>query len=286
MSSHYIYQANQQDRLATFKEKKLFFSYPKSFNDPYDCRLDLDGLQANNEEVHKSAQGHDIPRLKEYIRDYYAGGLRARFESAYVGVKLANEIVEWCDGDIDDAQLIKIIENHFLNNIGVRCFFSDKPNNVTMWAHYAGNHTGFCVGYEPTGHLPDPVTYKSYIDNHGLSELLLSSHHLIHRALTSKHAVWANEKETRSIELKPTPCEDKKGYGFLLSEDDANMKAVDVYLGYKVDDNSELKKDLIEECRKRGINLSKCVADHHDQSAFKLIRINITEAIHLSETNA
>ena len=49
---------------------------------------------------------------------------------------------------------------HYIDNIGLLSL-SQNNNNPTMWAHYASNHTGFVIGFDPRHpFFDDDVEYE------------------------------------------------------------------------------------------------------------------------------
>ena len=110
-----------------------------------------------------------------------------------------------------------------LNEYGVASA-SETQRNLLMWAHYASEHKGVCIGYNPKMLENKNQQYKSYFDNEDVfglkkvnyDKISFDSEHideitrnntitdesfdlLAERALTTKSDEWSYEKEHRYI---------------------------------------------------------------------------------------
>ncbi|MEG1285288.1 MAG: DUF2971 domain-containing protein [Romboutsia sp.] len=45
-------------------------------------------------------------------------------------------------------ELVNQLKDSYYNGFLIGCFTTNLTNNMPMWAHYASNHTGFCVEYK------------------------------------------------------------------------------------------------------------------------------------------
>lgn len=111
--------------LAELVNETMWYSRPASFNDPFDCALTIDHAKFEESLEHAIEAGiarglisKDLSQSKrlptEKDRSVFAS-IRARLLSA-------------------------------TDNLGL-CCFSEDPLSILMWAHYAQQHTGFCVEY-------------------------------------------------------------------------------------------------------------------------------------------
>jgi hypothetical protein len=117
------------------------------------------------------------------------------------------------------AQLINEMDYHeMLRSIGV-IPLSETSRNLLMWAHYANNHQGFCIGYEsrllkkehslddrlPISTHPIKIMYNNCrFDFTNISLNMNGSHHeklksILYHVLTTKSDEWIYEKECRII---------------------------------------------------------------------------------------
>jgi hypothetical protein len=89
--------------------------------------------------------------------------------------------------------------------IGI-CCFSDTHDNELMWAHYASNYTGICVGYRPQpliDGLPDNVhlirlAYGNQPPPLGIHNTKVA-HDAAVRILSHKKSNWHYEREWRVL---------------------------------------------------------------------------------------
>jgi hypothetical protein len=116
-------------------ENQLFFTSPKDFNDPFDCRIPYDFslldddtkinmylAQKENDSKNTISQEN----LKKLIKDFE---LKLRNQA----VKVQEEYnTLYFDG----------VDKHF----GVLSL-SERWDSILMWSHYADHHRGYCVGF-------------------------------------------------------------------------------------------------------------------------------------------
>jgi len=118
-----LYQYRKVDKIVVegLKSGTICFKSPIRFNDPYDSLLCWDKHQ-----------------IEEYFRN----------------PKYANVLARHCVFDSDT--LAVSIRNRFR----ISCF-SELPDSLPMWAHYANSGTGFCVEYEFPICIGSPLCLKS-----------------------------------------------------------------------------------------------------------------------------
>lgn len=173
--------------LNAIKESTLQFSHSSRFNDPFDCNASL--FKSTQEDIEafyhhiflKHAKGN-VEKQKQFEKNYQAK-IKPNFE------KFMMELIEK--------------EN---SNRGISCF-SKISNNLLMWAHYASNHKGMCIGYD-TIKLIDFMKQKNgesallninYVRKIEPKMYFLEKEHSIDYWLTTKHIHWKYEKEIRLI---------------------------------------------------------------------------------------
>jgi len=115
---------------------QVFFSPPKEFKDPIDCKNHI---------------RYDLLTDDE-IRWYYYNN--SKTTNQHYSESEHNQFAdEWLQkSPIKDKEHTKqILEkdfNEFNNRIGILSLTAD-PANVHMWTAYSALHTGFCVGFFP-----------------------------------------------------------------------------------------------------------------------------------------
>lgn len=181
---------------------------------------------------------------------------------------------------------IEDIEFFFENirkNILTTCFSGETENNMPLWAHYANNHTGYCVKYRVNNQKPYyPVFYEprrvktAVIPTNIFSELMSASANKIqvpsenfykyvtyfNISLCCKHKLWEYENEYRL--LYPTI---NTSNGTLVSLNDIGLEIDSIFVGYKT--NDENRQRLISIAKKLNCNIYELYFDEYSEE-FKL----------------
>ncbi|MCP4551602.1 MAG: DUF2971 domain-containing protein [Bacteroidetes bacterium] len=165
----------------------LKFSRPDSFNDPFDCDIELlqfDFSEANQEII------DDLNKIKKNISEQW-------------GRDMSTEIDKISRSKIEDtykrSQLDKIRRSSI-------CCFSKDSTNTTMWSHYADNHRGACLIFDLENKKPF-IDYPSHrftqgpvdYDNYTSINYLKSEVEGIVKVFLTKSPDWKYEKEYRFI---------------------------------------------------------------------------------------
>jgi hypothetical protein len=126
----YKYESINTYSLKNLKAQAIYMSSPLSFNDPYDCALST---------VMKEILDADLDRLiAHYVeREDVPEPVKKQFLSA-----TRDELKVM----LSRASKSAIEQNvqQFLELRGVSCF-SEKKDDLLMWAHYGGCYRGFCL---------------------------------------------------------------------------------------------------------------------------------------------
>ena len=156
----------------------LFLSSPRSFNDPFDMTARVI-VEATAEQKRN--------RFEQLPEDAHPD-----FRESYIELLMEE----------DHETLLPKAQSAFdlmINEFGVCCFVASKPDNILMWSHYGGQHSGVCLQFECArdpnvfGRLL-PVMYRdtypavNWITNDGGGISLLA-----------KYRAWAYENEQRLI---------------------------------------------------------------------------------------
>lgn len=123
----YTYRTINDHLRDALLKQHLWASNPLSFNDPFDCTI-----PALN-----TATPEEALECVEYLLskgDFSPGHQTiARQEAA--------------EGRIVNPDRVEMAWNKSLGEMGVVCF-TESPDNLLMWAHYASKHEGVCLGFE------------------------------------------------------------------------------------------------------------------------------------------
>jgi len=172
----YKYTKVDQNFINMLVEKKLRFSSPLTFNDPFDCKL-YDKYEL------------DAKEWKKYFLSLDPEGYRKKFEAADKNLAIYTAKFQYMDA-IQKA----------INQIGVCCFSADE-NNLLLWGHYADSHKGACIKFR-TSELSKVfpiIRWIQYSQNFPEVEVLKDFHGALDVAPLHKSLDWSYEKEIRII---------------------------------------------------------------------------------------
>lgn len=186
----YKYRCVNDNSFRILQERKIYFSSPSEFNDPYDCCLNISHA------------------LEEARLIALQGGDKKLIEKLNALAK-APDFFKKIDSDVAGSGVFSL---------------SKTNDNILMWAHYADSHRGFCIGFDfykrfQTFNGPEKIigmeNIKYYKNNPYLAFLRdffkrssgttyndFWQEALIH-GLISKSFYWRYEKETRIIRGVP-----------------------------------------------------------------------------------
>lgn len=224
---HYLYKyvSFSDQSLRNLKERVIYFGSPFGFNDPYDCAVspliesptDTEVIELRDTMVNSSNMDNDhIEKLKQddldVVRDFL---LRA------AEVALENEIKK------------------FLSQRGVSCF-SERNDDLLMWAQYAGIYKGFCLEFSARAHVLSKarkVLYPPTPPSVSVHSLLLDRElSIVDTLFCTKSKDWAHEREWRVGHAKA-------GSKVIYNPDDLTG----VYFGSEIDQPSlEIVRLIVE----------------------------------------
>ena len=156
----------------------IYLTNPVEFNDPYDTRIPV---SFENTYLFKESMGKQaIPMIRNYLLQYldpkyFSNTIKPKIRIYKKKFTDAANIEDWDKWVIryvnlmiqllspiqprittkDQAisvfqeyidELRKSFSDMFKKNCGIACF-TEQPDSLTMWAHYAENHRGICVEY-------------------------------------------------------------------------------------------------------------------------------------------
>lgn len=186
-------------RMITHRE--VYFSHPKKFEDPYDCRTVIQYGKMTYEQIRsfiRHGVDRDHPKWNEIAR-------QREFEE---------RIKIW--ESHDSIYFEKGIDNsvEFFRDATGILSLTALPLNDSMWDDYAKGHTGFCVGFNSEIAFQyfdggGPVIYEDDIPV-VLPEPIHDHHEIMTRFFFTKLKEWEFEKEYRVIVFKPPVIPDYK----------------------------------------------------------------------------
>lgn len=187
--------------LKLLKENSFFFSSPKHFNDPFDCRVYPDYGGGSKSEI--------MERYLKHVKFSHPElGLGEQKKIAKLNYKNNISIIR-------SPELAAIRLNDQIDN-GYGIFsLCEQPDNLLMWAHYSDCHKGFCIEFDAQKlakicenyiMVGDLILVKrvNYLRNY---PLINPYKHEIDdptfiECITTKSLDWSYEKEWRLIYTK------------------------------------------------------------------------------------
>ncbi|MBQ7204203.1 MAG: DUF2971 domain-containing protein [Eubacterium sp.] len=247
----YKYYSDNPERLETIKSNKMWYSAPCKFNDVFDCDISIDEKGVFNSFL------KSIPDKR---------GIKP---GSSMWLKIKKEVHSGISSLYDFFEGLK-------KSMGISCF-SESPDSLLMWAHYANNHRGICVEYElleisnMLNFSPVPVIYDNektsfnYLNENTIDS---DSTRVFVESITSKSPEWSYEKEWRIIRDEGACGSnwDTKNNGALLEM----IRPHSIILGCQAEQDYE--KLVHKYCEENRINLYKM---KKDPQLYKLIKTPI-----------
>jgi hypothetical protein len=204
----YKYQPFNAQTLENLTNTSVWFSAPINLNDPYDC--DLAGIDPAKltEADFQLALDHMQPDLTPEQRAAWCpdGVMTPRFRESLI--KYLEQVFDEHRADRRQRR-------------GIACF-SERPDSIVMWSHYANGHRGFCLEFD-TAIKPfstaKPVNYDDEFPSIPLN-LLFTDHAaghedvetdlLLQAFVLTKAKCWTYEYEWRAMHMEASKL---FGYG-------------------------------------------------------------------------
>jgi hypothetical protein len=177
------------ERLVAILRGRIYYSSPASFNDPFEMSAMFDA--PDQDEVMELLD--ETGPLADLYLSKSARGKIYRQVRAAVGTN-------------------RVVSREWIESIGVLCL-TTSPDNLLMWAHYAQNHTGICLGFD-SGFEPFstalPVRYQEGRARVAPLDTASREQQLVEKILFVKSPHWGYESEWRCI--KRPVRDDEKAY--------------------------------------------------------------------------
>lgn len=116
--------------------QEMYFTSPKDFNDPFDCRITDDLSLITTEEI----PGFIKIKVDIAIRE----GLFDESQSINASRQLRDKFIYLEKMQKEQDAITYQIQDDCYGIFSA----SARWNSILMWSHYANNHTGFCIGYK------------------------------------------------------------------------------------------------------------------------------------------
>lgn len=229
-----IYKYTTFDRaLKSIKKNYIWFSAPELLNDPCDCNIDYIDFKIGNS------------KLESILKQHVKGTRQQKRNQINYYKKNPHEFIKY----------YKIALKNLVNSSGIACF-STTNKEILMWAHYADNNQGICLGFNSRIDI-DPILMKNvdYVSEDELNQIpyFLEKEKAFLKLYCRKSDKWRYEEEIRLFVFN------KQGE---ISFDKSLLK--EIILGYKVtSENINKIKNAIDKnaynvtCYKSKYNIRK-----------------------------
>lgn len=242
---YYKYKSDTKFTEDIFLKRKVYLSNAEGLNDPFECSLIDIGKDWIAEEIKKmegagvagfileakraidsgnsffGLSGKEIENILEKFREFKeireASAYRSELMKQFTGYPPANAKNLFSGLD---AQLL---------SVGIFSL-STNPENQSMWAYYAGDHSGICLGFKKSkdSRLSNPENFLQVIYSDELPEMnkngfkaemafsiddngqaytssykIAFSDSTFQKAITTKSKHWQHEDEWRYVEPYP-----------------------------------------------------------------------------------
>lgn len=128
----YRYRPGVEHDIASIRDRKIFFSSPSAFSDPFDCAITPDIIDPTDDDVASAME--DLRK-----RPGQPSSVIAEYESL-PWEELRRKVRDGM------ATAVRELTRQIAERNGVACF-TTKNDNLLMWAHYADAHRGICLAY-------------------------------------------------------------------------------------------------------------------------------------------
>lgn len=187
----YHYQSVEKPELLAriFTEGTLYFSNPKDFNDPWDCR------PCYTKAILDTAGGYERV-LQWFVRVSKKHGPALPDEEHAKREREVRANRRLLEHFIDEATrgMASAIESQYR----IYCL-TPHPDSALMWSHYARSHTGVCLEFSVMNMLFCAALPVEYLERYPSYDLADGDEDANLRPLLTKSSVWRYEDEFRLV---------------------------------------------------------------------------------------
>lgn len=182
----YKYTPISTRSLSIISSRKVWYAKPRTFNDPFDCGLDLCGDITIEEKI-------QVLRAEMEREDWSAEKITQQLQHSFAANgelnQTATQNIEKLTTDIHQKRDV----------VGILSL-SRTPRSILMWSHYADQHRGMCIEFTiPVSPSLHEVSYSQTVPRFTLHDIFVKSNAEILSLFTTKHKHWRYEKEYRVI---------------------------------------------------------------------------------------
>jgi len=188
-----IKKLNHDDRLCPkyltdmLAMRRIHFSNPQNFNDPWDCYPCLDATRAGEPEYRAKCievfRQQPLPNLTASELDFYERGLQAS----------PKRFIQMLQTEFREAIRSMVVERW-----RIYCL-TQKKEMPLMWSHYANNHEGICLEFDTSAPVFGNAFKVQYEDTLPTLDILDITGEPSFRILVTKARDWDYEQEYRIL---------------------------------------------------------------------------------------
>jgi len=207
-----------------FVNNEIYFAAPIDFSDPFDSKI---RYFYPDSEVEREAL------LTEWVHRMYPNYPHAILKHQVKGTVAAGIEIPEMDKACDE------LASYMQKQSGVFCM-TEKKDNILMWAHYADQHTGFCLEFDTNNPLfsrARGVIYSKDLPKQNLVEFLTAKVRKPPLYLVTKAKDWKYEEEWRLADPasgpgpQEYPAESLAGVIFGCRMNEINRKQIKEWCG-------------------------------------------------------
>jgi hypothetical protein len=192
------------DRIIRLLDGWIYFASPIHFNDPF--------------EMSPVITGPEYSQLVQIVERLDTESLLSKNAKRRIHDSVSKSLL---NGGLHE------VSKDWIQSIGVLCL-TENPKDLLMWAHYASNHSGICVGFEtstPPFGSARSVNYSNQREHVSIVSHSSEDEELIQKVLLTKSSHWRYEKEWRAIK-RPIREEERAYYKTLIESDPSEIENV------------------------------------------------------------
>lgn len=266
----YKYRQVSDNSLNALENDFLVFSEPSLFNDPFEAPIKIlaDKAKENISKKILDSFKKEKPDLSDEIWDYcwlFLSLSENTLSAEACGISIGTELFDILKPVYMRAMDVGI-EKHYqqARNMYNICCLSASGDIAPMWAHYADNHKGFCIGYgiKELGinftltQLTLPVLYRENM-NINVEDIDDIDGSLGMHALSIKSPAWSYEREWRIFALHNAP-----------KTKEIMPKPKEILLGAKMVPHE--RQRVIEICQRKNIPFKQMVIDDREHKMYAI----------------
>src|SRR5712691_10080500 len=166
-----LYKYVTADRIDILRNGLIRFTQPSAFNDPFECKPFIQSTGGLDPSELSQLSKPLPPDKRKEIKEKLAAmkteelartlGIRIPAEDAQkinqVFQKVADELLDTLSHDnslrqgLESDEALAFHRKTLLPGLSAQIgilSLAERPDNIPMWSHYAGNHTGFVIEFD------------------------------------------------------------------------------------------------------------------------------------------